>query len=185
MQTTTVAHTLSSGFAPISRPDARLLILGSLPGDASIRQQQYYAHPQNKFWHIMQALFGVALQAPYAMRCQQVQAAGIAIWDVCHAAQRKGSLDSAITPGTVIANDIQQLLSDCPEIDLIAFNGQAAAGLFRQHVRLVQQIPTLLLPSTSPAHASVRFEDKLERWRVLQARLSAPASRAHDYGSSR
>lgn len=98
--------------------------------------------------------------------------AGLAIWDVCHSAKRTGSLDSAITADSVQPNAIDALLRDCPDIALIAFNGQAAASLFRKHVRLPREVEQTVLPSTSPAHARLRFEDKLAQWRVLQTWLA-------------
>ncbi|SDK39341.1 G/U mismatch-specific uracil-DNA glycosylase [Methylophilus rhizosphaerae] len=155
------------GFPPIAGGEPDILILGSLPGIASIRQQQYYAHPQNSFWRMMQALFGIEALAPYFDRCEQVKAAGLAIWDVCHSAHRPGSLDSAITPHTVVANDINGLLAAYPSIQVIGLNGSAAAKLFKKHIRLERAVHTLALPSTSPAHAAMPYAKKLERWSAL------------------
>ena len=87
---------LSQSFPPIADPDARLLILGSLPGQESLRQQQYYAHPRNAFWRVMEAVLGIPTDTPYPQRCQALMDAGIALWDVCASARRPGSLDGAI-----------------------------------------------------------------------------------------
>lgn len=170
--TSTPAH-YAAGFAPVASPDARILILGTLPGIASLKQQQYYAHPQNAFWRILEQLFNIPADAPYHVRCQFAQDHGLAIWDVCHAAQRIGSLDSSIQGHSIIANNINGLLKTCPHIALIAFNGQAAAQLFKKHIHLAHAIDTVLLPSTSPANARLRFEEKLAQWQVLKQRQEA------------
>jgi TDG/mug DNA glycosylase family protein len=163
----TIPTHYSSGFPPIIGEDPTILILGSLPGVASITQQQYYAHPQNAFWRILEALFHIQANAPYPERYEQVKKARLAIWDVCHAAYRLGSLDSAITHNTVIANDINGLLAQYPSISRIAFNGNAAAKLFKKHIRLQREVNTIILPSTSPANASIPYAKKLERWSQL------------------
>lgn len=160
----------AAGFPPILGSSPRILILGTLPGAESLKQQQYYAHPQNAFWKMLEALFNIPAKATYAERCEGVKAARLAIWDVCHSACRPGSLDSAISAETVIANNITGLLTDTPSIELIAFNGNTAATLFKKHIKALPQVDTITLPSTSPAHASLRFAEKLERWQVLQTR---------------
>lgn len=159
----------ATGFDPIARSDARILILGSLPGNASLAQQQYYAHRQNAFWRILEQLYQIPAAAPYETRCQQVRAHQLAIWDVCHGAERVGSLDSNIAQRSVIANDLNHFLSLHPGIKLIAFNGQAAAQLFKKHIQLLREVQTLVLPSTSPANASRSFAEKLARWAMIQS----------------
>jgi hypoxanthine-DNA glycosylase len=163
--TTSIHYAL--GFPPIIGDDPKILILGSLPGVASITQQQYYAHPQNAFWRILEALFQITANADYAVRCEQVKAAKLAIWDACHAAYRPGSLDSAISHETVIANDINGLLAQHQSIQLLAFNGNAAATLFKKHSQLEHPVSTVILPSTSPANAGIPYAKKLEKWAVL------------------
>lgn len=158
------------GFPPIAGQDPDILILGSLPGVVSLAQQQYYAHRQNVFWRILQALFLIDAHASYEARCAQVIKAKLAIWDVCHSAYREGSLDSAISASSVIANDINGLLTSAPTIRCIAFNGNAAAALFKKHVTLAHPVEQLILPSTSPANARLSFEQKLSAWRILQTR---------------
>jgi TDG/mug DNA glycosylase family protein len=170
---------ISTSFPPIASPGARILILGSLPGVTSLKQHQYYAHPQNAFWKIMETLFEIPRHAPYAERCERLQLLKLALWDVCHSASRPGSLDSAIVAESVIANDIPGLLKRIPSIECIAFNGQAAAKLFQKHIDLKAMPTLLLLPSTSPAHASQRFEQKLAQWQALQLKLSRPTSLLH------
>src|SRR5512139_2464129 len=99
---------VSRGFPPIAAPDARVLILGSLPGQTSLARQQYYAQPHNAFWRVMGELFGAGLDLPYEERGTILIAHRIALWDVCKAASRPGSLDSSIDPRSVIANDFRR-----------------------------------------------------------------------------
>lgn len=155
------------GFPPIIGENPNILILGSLPGLASIQHQQYYAHPQNSFWRILEALFQIDATTPYMERCEQVKSARLAIWDVCHSAERPGSLDSAIDRQSVVANEINRLLVQHPSITLIAFNGNAAATLFKKHTQLERKVNTITLPSTSPANAGIPYAQKLEKWSEL------------------
>lgn len=167
---TPIPEHYAAGFPPIVGLNPRILILGTLPGAESLKQQQYYAHPQNAFWKMLEALFNIPANASYTQRCEGVKSAHLAIWDVCHSACRPGSLDSAISAETVIANDIHVLLAENPTIKLIAFNGNTAATLFKKHIKALPRVDTISLPSTSPAHASLRFAEKLERWQALQTR---------------
>jgi TDG/mug DNA glycosylase family protein len=161
--------TVDSGFAPIARRDAQVLILGSLPGRESLARQQYYAHPRNAFWPIMGALFGAGLQLSYAVRARQLREHRVAVWDVCAAARRPGSLDAAIHHRSVVPNDFAAFLRAHRHIGLICFNGAKAAELYRRLVlpslpEKLQLIPRVTLPSTSPAHAARSHADKLRRW---------------------
>lgn len=162
-------------FAPVAARDARVLILGSMPGVASLTAQQYYAHPRNAFWPIMGALLGFAPAAPYEVRLRALTQAGIALWDVLDACVRPGSLDSAILDASIVPNDFTGFLARHRGITHVFFNGSKAADSFRRHViptlPSASQLTLTPLPSTSPANASTRFEHKLERWRVVMAAL--------------
>ncbi len=165
------------GFPPIADAQARVLILGSLPGQASLRRQQYYAQPQNAFWKIMGRLFDAGPELPYDARARRLIAQGIALWDVCAAAQRPGSLDASIVHASVVPNAFAAFLASHPRIRLICFNGAKAAELYRRLVlpalpATAQAIDCETLPSTSPAHASMSFEDKLARWSVVRDRAA-------------
>lgn len=159
-------------FPPVATAGARLLILGSMPGRASLDAQQYYAHKQNAFWRIMGELVGAGPQLPYAERLQRLTAAGIALWDVIAACEREGSLDADIVGGSVRANDFAGFLAAHPGIRHIYFNGGAAEAAFRRHVLPgLATTPTLCrLPSTSPAHAARNYAEKLNAWSAIVAR---------------
>ncbi len=169
----------SAGFPPVANGDARVLILGSLPGAVSLARRQYYAQPQNAFWRIMGELAGAAPALPYAERLERLSAAGIAVWDVCASGFRPGSLDASIDRASVTPNDFVAFLPAHPRIALIGCNGGTAAALFERLVapglpERSRAIRRVVLPSTSPAHAAMRFEDKLRRWReALEADCSA------------
>jgi len=156
----------SSGFPAVAQTDARLLILGSLPGVRSIQENQYYAHPRNSFWRIMAALTGAG--GDYGQRCQTLLKHKIALWDVLASSVRPGSLDADIDMSTAKANDFSAFLAEHSTIDRICFNGQKAAKIFASRVQLDASqagIQMLTLPSTSPAHAAMDYAEKLEHWR--------------------
>ncbi len=162
----------SVGFPPIARSDARVLLLGTLPGTASLARQQYYAQPRNGFWPILATLLGFDPALAYAQRAGQLSVHGIALWDVCRSGVRPGSLDSAIQRASILPNDFAGFLPSHPALRVLAFNGRTAESLFRSLVLpalpvSLAALPTLTLPSTSPAYASMRFAEKLDRWRVL------------------
>ena len=159
-------------FPPIADAQATRLILGSMPGLASLAAGQYYAHPQNAFWRIMGQSLGFAPDAPYPERVLALQRRGIAVWDVLQFCERPGSLDSAIVRGSEVANEFPDFLRRCPGMRTILFNGTTAEAAFRRHCRVLlddPQIAFVRLPSTSPAHASLRFEAKLAAWRASLA----------------
>lgn len=157
-----------ASFSPVANPTAKILILGSIPGEASLAANQYYAHPRNAFWPIMAELLGFAPDAPYAERLTALQQANIALWDVLHSCHRKGSLDTAIENDSVEVNDFDAFFARHPGIKLVCFNGGTAEHSYRQHV-LKQGRHTALqyvrLPSTSPAHAALSLQQKMEIWR--------------------
>jgi hypoxanthine-DNA glycosylase len=162
----------SRGFPPIAAPDARVLILGSLPGQVSLARRQYYAQPQNAFWRIMDALFDAGPAVPYDERTRRLIAHRVAVWDVCKAATREGSLDASIEPHSIVVNDFRAFFRGHPGLELVCTNGGTATRLFRQRVlpRLATGAGAMRLeplPSTSPAHAAMRFEHKLARWREI------------------
>jgi double-stranded uracil-DNA glycosylase len=170
--------TKSRGFPPIAAPDARVLILGSLPGQVSLAAVQYYAQPQNAFWRIMGAMFDAGLDKPYAERTERLRASGVALWDVCRSARRAGSLDASIDLASVVSNDFARFFDLHPRLTAICCNGATAHRLYLRKVRpglptRQQSLPLHVLPSTSPAHAALRLEQKLERWRLLQQLLAA------------
>jgi TDG/mug DNA glycosylase family protein len=164
---------VSVGLPPISGSSARVLILGSLPGEESLRRQQYYAHPRNAFWPIMGELFGAAPRLPYADRVEALVANGVAVWDVCAAAHRSGSLDSAIDLDSVEANDFQSFFARHTSIRLVCFNGTKASALYGTRVMPalsadLKSIRYQVLPSTSPAHASVPYGTKRSTWEFVR-----------------
>ena len=167
----------SRGFPPIADAAARLLVLGSLPGQASLAAREYYAQPHNAFWRIMGALFDAGPERPYEERAARLLRNGIALWDVCRSARRAGSLDASIELASVVSNDFAGFLDLHPHLAAICCNGATAHRLYLRKVRpglppRQQSLPLHVLPSTSPAHAALRFEQKLDRWRLLQQLLA-------------
>ena len=153
-------------FPPVADEQATILILGSMPGKESLKQQQYYAHPQNAFWKIMGDLVGAHPALPYPQRLSALTAAHIALWDVLKTCERQGSLDSNIQNET--ANDFATFFKNHPHITHVFFNGAKAEQGFKRFVLGKQKSPPLefaRLPSTSPAHAGMRYEEKLNVWR--------------------
>ncbi len=162
------------GFAPSSRPDARLLILGSMPGAASLEAAQYYAHPRNAFWWLAAELWGVPADAAYEARLAALHRAGVALWDVLARCEREGSLDQAIARGSEEAQPLAAFVARHPQLRLVAFNGAKAEEAWRRHVlprwpEDQPMPPTVRLPSSSPAHAALDRAAKLRRWREALA----------------
>jgi TDG/mug DNA glycosylase family protein len=160
-------------FAPIAGRNARVLILGSLPGRKSLEMQQYYAHPQNVFWRLITEILGGTWPLPYKSRVRLLTAHRIALWDVLAAAERPGSLDSSIVHDSALANDFAAFYRAHPQIRRVYFNGRKAEALYRRFV--LPALPAecaamsyLSMPSTSPAHAGMTFAKKLERWRWIK-----------------
>ncbi len=152
------------GFPPIIAAGARILILGNMPGVASLNAQQYYAHPRNTFWPIAAELFGFDPAAPYDDRVTALTEAGVAVWDVLRSCRRVGSLDAAVQRDSMVANNFGDLFTTYPTISRVWFNGAAAERNYRRLVAVEQPLSYATLPSTSPAH-TLRFEDKLAVWR--------------------
>lgn len=168
-------------FPPFADDNARVLILGSMPGIASLRAQQYYAHPQNAFWHIMGEIVGASPALPFEARKAKLQAAGIALWDVLASCTRASSLDADIDKASIVVNDFASFFAAHPHIRAVFFNGGTAEQFFKRHVApsLGQRALHLQrLPSTSPAHASLPRKQKVAAWRTaLRAHgiIAAPA----------
>ena len=158
----TPAAPLLKSFPPVARADAELLILGSMPGEESLRQAQYYAFPQNAFWRIAGALFGFDPALPYPRRLAALKKAHVALWDVVGTCRREGSLDSSIKDA--VPNDLPALLARCPRLKLVACNGGASYAALRRFFPDFP-LPVVRLPSTSPAAARLSFARKLEQWR--------------------
>lgn len=153
------------GFPPLSAPDAELLILGSMPGIASLEAGQYYAHARNAFWPIMGHLFGAGPNLAYPGRAQRLREQKVAVWDVLQLCLREGSLDADIREE--VPNDFAAFFAAHPHIRRIGLNGGKAAASFRKYAaaHMPPGTEAVVLPSTSPAHAARRFEDKLALWR--------------------
>jgi TDG/mug DNA glycosylase family protein len=156
----------SEGFLPIARQDARVLVLGSLPGQRSLSDQQYYAHPQNAFWPIMREIFNI--NGDYEERCALLSENRIALWDVLRESIRPGSMDAAIRTDSAIVNDFGVFLGEFASIEQIIFNGKKAEQLFLAKVpkTLWQHLRLTGLPSTSPAYAAMSFAGKLDAWKT-------------------
>ena len=161
------------GLPPICRSDAHTLILGSMPSRESLSRQKYYAHPRNSFWPIVSGLLGITT-TDYANRTLQVTEGGIAIWDVLQACTRHSSLDSDIDDRSIVTNDFRTFFEQHPGITRLFFNGAKAESVYLKHVlpglpARQAEISLQRLPSTSPAHAGMTVEGKLEKWRVIIA----------------
>jgi hypoxanthine-DNA glycosylase len=158
----------TKGFPPVAREDARVLVLGSLPSRRSLQAGEYYAHPRNAFWKIMREIAGAA--GNYPSRCRALQERGIALWDVLSSSVRPGSLDADIDLASAVPNDFERFFADHAQVRLVCFNGRKAQEMFRRFVQPTLSIGRLefvLLPSTSPAHASLTVTEKLETWRGI------------------
>ncbi len=157
---------LKHSFSPISHPNARVLILGTMPGVQSLALQQYYGHPRNAFWKIIFSVLETPFSTDYEQRKNVLLDNGIALWDVLEACVREGSLDSAIEQE--VPNDFDSFLKAHPNIRHIYFNGQKAAKFFKQHVAVSDDYQLVTLPSTSPANAGMSFEKKLLEWESIK-----------------
>ena len=161
-------------FPPIADATANILILGSMPGKESLRAGQYYAHRRNAFWAIMGELVGASPALPYETRTQQLKSAGIALWDVLASCTRHSSMDADIDAASMCPNDFASFLLKHPYITHVFFNGSMAEQCFRKYAQpllepLLEQRPLHYqrLPSTSPAHASMSYQQKLRAWKVI------------------
>ncbi len=157
---------LLQGLPPVIGRHTRLIVLGSFPGEASLAAGQYYAHPRNQFWPLLGALLGEPLPLlPYEQRLRRLRRHGVGLWDVIGSCRREGSLDSRIRDAC--CNDLGSLRERAPALRAVAHNGAASARAMR--VTGALGVAVYRLPSSSPAHARLRFEHKLERWREVFA----------------
>jgi len=159
-------------FDPVVKADCQLLILGSMPGAISLQHQKYYAHPRNAFWPIMNDLFGIDINERYDDRCRKLVDYGVGVWDVLKTCKREGSLDSNIERASAEVNDFIHLYSTHHRLRAVFFNGSAAERLYKKHVLNQEAIHQYnlsykRLPSTSPAHAAMSFDQKLDMWRLI------------------
>jgi hypoxanthine-DNA glycosylase len=160
---------LKRAFDPVVDANTRLLILGSLPGDASLKAGQYYGHPRNGFWRLVGGVIGVDLVAlPYPDRLGALKAAGVGLWDVIARAERPGSLDAAIRNAE--AADLHRLVNSLPALRAVAFNGGTAARLGRRILTSQARIALIDLPSSSPAH-TLPLTEKADAWATLETVL--------------
>jgi len=170
-----VTSLLLQGLAPVIARHSRLVVLGSFPGEASLRAQQYYGHPRNHFWPLVSAIWGVDLVAlPYPQRVAEAQRRGLGLWDIYARCRREGSLDQSIEDAEFA--DLGQLLRRAPGLQLVAHNGSESARAMKQVQAL--GLPVVRLPSSSPANASWSFDRKLQAWRAAfeQAGIAAAES---------
>jgi hypoxanthine-DNA glycosylase len=159
--------TLKRSMPPVGSTDAKLLILGSLPGEASLRAQRYYAHPQNQFWKLLGSAIGEELDGlDYDRRLVRLSKRGIALWDVVGEARRRGSLDGAIRDAT--ANKLAEFVATHPRLKVVAFNGKTAARFGREALSGIVGVQLIELPSSSPAY-TLPLAQKAESWAFLGA----------------
>ncbi len=159
-------------FPSVSHATAQKLVLGSMPGKASLAANQYYAHPRNNFWQIVSEILGIRTDLPYEARCRALTRERVALWDVLKACTRSSSLDSDILESSIVPNDFNAFLRSHIGISAIYFNGAEAETIYMRHVKPklpqnLASIRTVRLPSTSPANASIPFAVKLEQWRMI------------------
>lgn len=154
-----------TSFPPVVNAESRILILGSVPGIQSLEKQQYYAHPQNSFWKIIFKIFNEDFTTDYPARIKMLTDNNIALWDVIDSCERKGSLDSDIKNEE--ANKIEELLTNHPNIKAIFCNGQKSYKNLQRILGKDFHIPVFVMPSTSPAYAALKFEEKLLHWEKI------------------
>ncbi|WP_292370840.1 DNA-deoxyinosine glycosylase [Methanoregula sp. UBA64] len=160
----TLGSSRSPGLAPVSGESPAVLILGSFPSVQSLAKREYYGNPQNRFWAIMENIFGIDRSLPYAARTAQLAKCRIALWDVLASCTRKGSADASIRE--IVPNDIAGFLEMHPSVRCIALNGTAAGKFFS---RDTCPVPAIVLPSTSPANARQSLEEKTRIWSTCLA----------------
>ena len=156
------------GLPPASGPNPRVLILGSFPSVLSLEHQEYYGNPKNRFWAVMELLFCIPSSIPYPERTALLTECGVALWDVVASCERPGSADSRIR--NPVPNDIAGFVRRHPSIRLVALNGTTAGRLYHRLCE-VPGLSSMVLPSTSPAHAAMPFPEKVRAWEVLKKEI--------------
>jgi double-stranded uracil-DNA glycosylase len=156
----------SRGLLPEIGYDPLVLILGSFPSRRSLASNEYYGNPRNQFWKIMESLFSIDHQLPYAIRCSRLSGHGIALWDVVASCNRPGSADSRIREP--VFNDLQDFFVSYPTLRLVALNG-AAAGSYFLKSGVPPALPSVILPSTSPANARSSLPEKVRQWEIIRS----------------
>ena len=150
-----------------------MLILGSLPSQQSLQKREYYGNPQNAFWRVMGELFNAGPEIPYRDRAAKLKHWRIAVWDVLQSSVRPGSMDSAIDLKSATANDFQSFYDEHPKLELLCFNGKKAAELYQrlvasQGIGTINNMEFRTMPSTSPAYASMKLDEKVRYWSVIR-----------------
>jgi len=164
--------TRKSSFAPVVAPGTRVLILGSLPGERSLAERRYYAHPRNQFWRLVGSVMGWNLEAlEYEARLAALLAARIGLWDTVASAARQGSLDAAIREAE--HNPLAELVATLPELRAVAFNGATSARIGLAALA-GSELALLPLPSSSPAYAAMSFAEKRRLWAAIGEFLGQP-----------
>jgi hypoxanthine-DNA glycosylase len=157
---------MKESFPPIADESAQVLILGTMPGDESLRRQEYYAHPRNRFWKLIVAIFNETLPMSYVDRKKLLLKHHLAVWDVAEAAEREGSLDSAIVNET--PHDLDGFLDRHAKVELICFNGQKSSVLYDKFFIRKGTVRYMTLPSTSPANAAIGWTALLTQWSAIK-----------------
>lgn len=163
------------GFPPLCDADIHSLVLGSLPSRLSLQRGEYYAHPRNAFWRLMEDILDLPSGLTYERRGRAVVTAGVGLWDVLASSSRRGSLDADIQIRTAKPNDFEHFFRGHTKLKRVYFNGRKAAELFRRlgcEASLGGGVETATLPSTSPAFAAMPYAEKLKRWQVVARRPS-------------
>ncbi len=158
-------NVVKTSFPPISNPETEILILGTLPGEKSLEMQEYYAHPQNKFWRIIAAITNNQTPVTYSGKTSLLLANKIGVWDVVREAKRIGSLDSNIVGE--VPNNLEEFLANHKRLKAIGFNGAKAAKLFDKYFERHENIRYVALPSSSPANARISFDEICVRWQEI------------------
>lgn len=164
------------GFPPIAAENSRILVLGSMPSETSLKKQQYYGHQRNAFWHIMGEMFGAAQELDYEQRKQILMQNGVAVWDVLQTCFRKGSMDSDIEMDSIQVNDFNRFYYRHPLVKKVFFNGGTAEIVYKKQIlstleKRFDYLHYQRLPSTSPAYAALKLAQKIEAWQVIKLHL--------------